>query len=54
MPQWISRKIEYRMHKNDVFLYTVVNGEREALGEAPVMTIYGLMDSTLYEKRINI
>jgi hypothetical protein len=39
---------------NDVFLYAVVNDEREALGEATAMTIYDLMDSTIQEKRINI
>jgi hypothetical protein len=42
------------MHMNDVFLHAVVNGEREALGEATVMAIYDLMDSAVQEKRINI
>jgi hypothetical protein len=31
------------MHMNDVFLHAVVNGEREALGEATAITIYDLM-----------
>lgn len=38
------------MHMNDVFRHAVVNGEREALGEAPVMAIYGLMDPAVQEK----
>jgi hypothetical protein len=39
---------------NNVLLYAIVNGEWETLGKTTVMTIYGLMDSTVYEKRINI
>jgi hypothetical protein len=42
------------MHINDTFLHAVINGEWEALGEATVITIYDLMDSAVYEKRIDI
>jgi len=42
------------MHMNDVFLHAVVCGERKALGEATVMTIYNLMDSPPYMRRESI
>jgi len=42
------------MDMNHVPLHAVVDGKREAFGEATAMTVYDLMNSGVHEKGINI
>jgi hypothetical protein len=53
-PQRISATIQYGMHTNRIPLHTVVDGKREALGETTAMTVYGLMNSGVHEKGVNV
>jgi hypothetical protein len=53
-PQRIPATIQYGMHTNHIPFHTVVDGKREALGETTAMTVYGLMNSGVHEKGVNV
>lgn len=53
-PRGISTAIKYGMHSDELFIKAVVDGEREALGEASVIGEHDLMNSCVDEKRIDV